>query len=45
MHLQKLKDYFSSNVVGVRKSFLLHGMGGIGKTQICLKFTEEYGSL
>ncbi|KIJ91347.1 hypothetical protein K443DRAFT_686143, partial [Laccaria amethystina LaAM-08-1] len=21
-----------------RKSFLLHGMGGIGKTQICLKF-------
>ena len=24
-----------------RKFFLLYGMGGIGKTQICLKFIEE----
>jgi len=24
-----------------RKFFLLHGVGGIGKTQICLKFIEE----
>ena len=24
-----------------RRSCLLWGMGGIGKTQICLKFTEE----
>ena len=24
-----------------RKSFLLYGMGGIGKTQNCLKFVEE----
>ena len=24
-----------------RKVFLLYGMGGIGKTQICLKFVEE----
>jgi len=24
-----------------RRSSLLWGMGGIGKTQICLKFTEE----
>ena len=24
-----------------RKFFLLYGMGGIGKTQICLKFVEE----
>jgi hypothetical protein len=28
-----------------RKSFLLYGMGGIGKTQICLKFTEENSDL
>ena len=24
-----------------RKIFLLYGMGGIGKTQICLKFIED----
>ena len=24
-----------------RKFFLLHGMGGIGKTQMCLKFVED----
>ena len=28
-----------------RKSFLLYGMGGIGKTQICLKFIEESSDL
>ncbi|KAF8670692.1 hypothetical protein AX14_005809, partial [Amanita brunnescens Koide BX004] len=40
-YLQKLRDYFDSNVGGQRKSFLLYGLGGIGKTQICLKFAEE----
>ncbi|KAF8333765.1 hypothetical protein F5887DRAFT_1257539 [Amanita rubescens] len=30
---------------GQRKSFLLHGMGGIGKTQICLKFIEKHETL
>jgi DNA replication protein DnaC len=42
-HLAKLKAYFSvePNEPLRRKSFLLYGMGGIGKTQICLKFTEE----
>ena len=44
-YLQRLKDYFVSNALQKRKSFLLHGMGGIGKTQICLKFTEENESL
>src|SRR5277367_4521992 len=28
-----------------RKCFLLYGMGGVGKTQICLKFTEESSDL
>jgi nucleoside-triphosphatase THEP1 len=28
-------------VGGSRKLFLLYGMGGIGKTQICLKFVEK----
>ena len=45
IYIKRLKDYFSSNSTGQRKSFLLHGMGGIGKTQICLKFIEEYGNL
>jgi len=42
--LQRLKDYFRPRVNGEplsRRSLLLHGMGGIGKTQICLKFAEE----
>jgi DNA replication protein DnaC len=46
-YLTKLRDYF--NLKGDeplrRKSFLLYGMGGIGKTQICLKFTEETSDL
>ncbi|KAF8345067.1 hypothetical protein F5887DRAFT_1134001, partial [Amanita rubescens] len=40
-YLQRLKDHFTSHVEGQRKSFLLHGLGGIGKTQICLKFIEQ----
>ena len=44
MYLQRLKDVFSSNTGGQRK-FLLHGLGGIGKTQICLKFIEKYSDL
>src|ERR1700728_3571417 len=43
-YLTKLRDYFSVEPHRPlrRKSFLLYGMGGIGKTQICLKFAEEY---
>jgi hypothetical protein len=46
-YLMKLRDYFSVKPDGPlrRKSFLLYGMGGIGKTQICLKFTEENSDL
>jgi len=44
-YLERLKDYFGSSATGQRKSFLLHGMGGIGKTQICLKFIEEHETL
>ena len=39
--IAKLKEHFSANPNNRRKYFLLHGMGGIGKTQICLKFIEE----
>ena len=41
--IAKLKKHFILNVsdrVQRRKYFLLYGMGGIGKTQICLKFVE-----
>jgi hypothetical protein len=42
-YLTKLRAYFNvgPNEPLRRKSFLLYGMGGIGKTQICLKFAEE----
>jgi len=42
--IAKLKRHFFPNTndgVQKRKFFLLYGMGGIGKTQICLKFVEE----
>jgi len=35
------KHFFNANNSAQRKFFLLYGMGGIGKTQICLKFVEE----
>jgi Cdc6-like AAA superfamily ATPase len=44
-YLQKLRDYFGSGIRDKRKSLLLHGLGGIGKTQICLKFVEENADL
>ena len=42
--IAKLKSHFFTNTNDLaqnRKFFLLYGMGGIGKTQICLKFVEE----
>jgi len=42
--LAKLKEYFtapSNDSLRRRKFFLLYGMGGIGKTQICLRFMED----
>ena len=42
-----LKSHFSNvnDSVQKRKYFLLYGMGGIGKTQISLKFIEEMSDL
>ena len=42
--LDKLEKIFTHQVTSrpmLRRSCLLWGMGGIGKTQICLKFIEE----
>ena len=41
--IDQLKRHFSktNDTAQLRKFFLLYGMGGIGKTQICLKFIEE----
>ena len=44
-YLQRLKAHFSSKTGGQRKHFLLHGLGGIGKTQISLKFMEQNADL
>lgn len=44
-YLQRLRDYFSPSSGDKRKAFLLYGLGGIGKTQICLKFIEDNGNL
>ncbi|KAF8622838.1 hypothetical protein AX15_006711 [Amanita polypyramis BW_CC] len=41
LYLKDLQDYFAPHSVIQRKSCLLYGMGGIGKTQICLKFIEQ----
>ncbi|KAF9008464.1 hypothetical protein BDQ17DRAFT_1349998 [Cyathus striatus] len=40
-YLEKLHEHFRPGNITERKMFLLHGMGGIGKTQICLKFNDE----
>ena len=43
-YLQILEDFFNPQKGEMnpgRKSFLLYGMGGIGKTQICLKFIQK----
>ena len=41
--LKRLMDHFATQdqVDSSRRSFLLYGIGGIGKTQICLKFVER----
>ena len=39
--LNTLGEIFGCHTDNLRHSCLLWGMGGIGKTQICLKFTEE----
>ena len=42
--LTKLKEHFtaeSNDQLRPRKFFLLYGMGGIGKTQICMRFIED----
>lgn len=47
-YIEQLKTYFSPRNVlesGTRRSFLLYGLGGEGKTQICLKFLEENPNL
>ena len=46
VYLEILENHFSledgqSRSLRSRKSFLLFGMGGSGKTQICLKFAED----
>jgi hypothetical protein len=44
-YLERLRVHFGSSDREERRSFLLYGMGGIGKTQICLKFIENHRKL
>ena len=39
--IAKLENHFFIKMSWTRKPFLLYGMEGIGKTQVCLKFIEE----
>jgi hypothetical protein len=45
VYLSRLRLYFSAEAAAQRRQFLLYGMGGAGKTQICLKFAEESSDL
>ncbi|KAF8498905.1 P-loop containing nucleoside triphosphate hydrolase protein [Hysterangium stoloniferum] len=46
VYLEKLRTFFvDENVTTHRKHLLLYGMGGIGKTQISLKFAEQCADL
>jgi len=42
--MKTLEVFFSARPHGSkpRREYLLHGLGGAGKTQIALKFAEEY---
>ncbi|KAF9008385.1 hypothetical protein BDQ17DRAFT_1349863, partial [Cyathus striatus] len=40
-YLKMLHVHLGNNDSPGRNMFLLYGMGGIGKTQICLKYMDE----
>ncbi|KAA6408133.1 MAG: hypothetical protein FRX48_07874 [Lasallia pustulata] len=44
MYLDRLESFFFTKTSPrhANRIFLLHGMGGAGKTQICLKFAEDH---
>ncbi|KAF8999372.1 hypothetical protein BDQ17DRAFT_1427787 [Cyathus striatus] len=41
VYLERLHQHFARANTTERKMFLLYGMGGIGKTQICFRFIDE----
>lgn len=45
-YLLELSNFFSdSSTSGTRRKALVCGMGGVGKTQICLKFLDMCSNL
>ncbi|KAJ7624862.1 P-loop containing nucleoside triphosphate hydrolase protein [Roridomyces roridus] len=43
--LEKMQKYFLQDGLQKQKVFLLHGLGGAGKTQVALKFVQDAASL
>ena len=41
IYLSKLRTYFGTTGQTSQRRFLLHGKGGVGKTQLALKYAEE----
>lgn len=39
--ISKIKNAFTSSRPGVQKRFVLTGMGGQGKSEVCLKVANE----
>jgi len=48
-YIQELRSHFwpriGDTLIKDQKRYVLHGMGGIGKTQICLKFIQVVSQL
>jgi Cdc6-like AAA superfamily ATPase len=43
--LEKMESYFSKPASLERRLFVLHGLGGAGKTQLALKFVQKQEDL
>jgi hypothetical protein len=40
LEMQRLEEYFAATSIQQQRVFVVHGMGGMGKTQLCAEFTK-----